>query len=125
MSPVSLGFSGVGLGALYVLVRVLRGDAAKLLESNAADATGAVTMGALWFFAFFWNVVALPVGYLMTQSMLDGEASWWFAWVLIFPLLGIGMLLAAIKATFIYLGGLIRRALAGPDDTTHSQRRGS
>lgn len=106
MLPFSLAFGGVGLGALYALTRVLRGksaqrDAAAYRGSGvASDARGGIL--GLWVFAFFWNVISFPIALLFVPRLInDGE--WVGLLVMLFPLVGLFLAWAAIKATWAYL----------------------
>ncbi|MBN1237965.1 MAG: DUF3592 domain-containing protein [Gammaproteobacteria bacterium] len=52
---------------------------------------------AAWFFAAFWNVIAIPVGFMTTLEFLDGNRPAIFG--LLFPLAGLVLIAWALKAT--------------------------
>jgi hypothetical protein len=56
------------------------------------------TVIAAWFFACFWNLVSLPGAFLAVRQALD-EQSYGRLFVLIFPAVGVGLLIWAIRAT--------------------------
>lgn len=103
--PFSLAFGGVGLGALYALTRVLRGKTAQRAAAPrgsgmASDARAGIV--SLWVFAFFWNVISFPIALLFVPQLInDGE--WVGLLVMLFPLVGLFLAWAAIKATWAYL----------------------
>ena len=103
--PFALAFGGVGVGALVAIFFILRGDrkATKKDRAAAAAAASAVAQqssgaGFLWVFAFFWNAIAFPIAALTVPDIIrTGE--WIGLFVLLFPLVGVGLLWAAIAAT--------------------------
>jgi len=66
------------------------------IRSNAKS-----TMGFLWFFTIVWNAVSSPVIFVFLEEWQSGN----YAVVvgLLFPLIGLGLLYAAIKVTREYL----------------------
>jgi hypothetical protein len=101
MIPFVFGFGGVGVGALWFLVKSLVGPSeparAKGGKSVAAssDTTGVL---AIWVFAFFWNVIAIPISVLIVpEAVRNGE--WAALFVLIFPLVGLLLVWGAVSAT--------------------------
>ncbi len=99
-SPFALGFGGVGLGALWMMYRTLLPDATPARAKSKAGKrnTPDSSLGILWVFAFFWNVISFPIALLAIPQMLaDGQ--WLGLLVGIFPLIGVVMLYAAIAAT--------------------------
>ncbi len=97
--------------------------AGRIEDSNRGTMVGA------WIFAGFWNLVSLPGAYFgIRQLMNEGEKGALF--VLIFPAVGLGLLVWAIRATLRYrrfgvsrldlatvpapLGGELRGAVIAP-----------
>ena len=103
--PFALAFGGVGVGMLVAIFFLLRGDRKATREDRAAAAAAASAVaqpsngaGFLWVFAFFWNVIAFPIAGLTIPDILrNGE--WMGLFVLLFPLVGVGLLWAAIAAS--------------------------
>ena len=92
--PFALGFGGVGVGALWVLVRTLF---ARSGTDAVASAAPSGVLG-LWVFTFFWNVIAFPIAIVVVpDAVAKGEYAVLF--VLLFPLIGVLMLWGAISAT--------------------------
>src|SRR4029434_10902257 len=55
-------------------------------------------LGGIWFMAIMWNAIAFPIAVLaVPQGIASGE--WMVLFVLLFPLVGIGLLWAAIAGT--------------------------
>jgi len=104
--PFSLAFGGVGVGALVAMVFVLRGKGGEGGATQAVNqAVGADSAGGggsarfLWVFAFFWNAMSWPIAFLAVPGIVrDGE--WVGLLVLLFPLVGLGLLWAAMSATW-------------------------
>jgi len=109
MVPFALAFGGVGVGALWVAAKVVREPARRKAHrapppaAAAMQAAGSGT-GGLWIMAVFWNAIAFPAAALaVPQAIASGD--WLVLIVLIFPLIGVGLLWGAIAATF----GRLRR----------------
>ena len=105
--PFALGFGGVGVGALWVLVRTLfaRGG-----SKGAAVAAPSGVLGT-WIFTFFWNVIAFPIAIVVVpDAMAKGE--YWVLFVLLFPLIGVLLLWSAINATITAVRNVFRRQSA-------------
>ncbi len=107
--PFSLAFGGVGVGALVALVFVLKGKG----EGGAGEAVNRA-IGArdgdtqtvdnasprfLWVFAFFWNAMSWPIAFLAVPDIVE-SGEWLGLLVLLFPLVGLGLLWAAVSATW-------------------------
>jgi hypothetical protein len=59
------------------------------------------TLWTSWAFTVFWNMIGFPSGYLGVQAALQqGKPGGYVA--LIFPLIGIGLLIWALRATIRY-----------------------
>jgi hypothetical protein len=108
LSPFAFVFGGVGLGALYAMVRIIK--AGKPKEESvatrdkrviAASTDGSVAF--MWIFALFWNGISWPIAILAVPEMLQAE-NWVGLLVLVFPLIGLMLLWAAIKMTFAAVG---------------------
>ena len=97
--PFAFGFGGVGIWALWLLARVLLTNDTGFLAPLARSSGG---LPWLWSFAYFWNVIAFPVGILVFQEIMR-EQAWAWSWVLLFPLIGVGLLWSAIKDTFAHV----------------------
>lgn len=91
MVPFSLAFGGVGVGALAALVSILRGG-----QGGPSNVSGA---GWLWIFAFFWNALSFPIAILVVQDVMK-TGEWGALFVLLFPLVGIGVIWAAAAASW-------------------------
>ncbi len=110
---VALVFGGSGL---YLIARALRGKkraevsdelrarhpgepwlwnpewSSRRIGDNSR--TGAI---GLWVFALFWNAIAAPIPMFFSDELQKGNR---FVWIgLVFPLAGIGILIAAMRAT--------------------------
>lgn len=100
LTPFALGFGGLGVVALWMMVRTLFPDAppAKGKSKGRKRSKPDSNLGILWVFAYFWNVISFPVAILAIPPMLaDGQ---WLALLLgILPLVGVVMLYAAIVST--------------------------
>jgi hypothetical protein len=102
--PFALGFGGVGVGALVVLVKTLLPARAPSGPPRRSEFAG---LGAMWAFTFMWNVISVPIAYIAVPQLID-EGEWVGLLVLLFPLIGALMLWGAITSTI----GAIRRTLA-------------
>lgn len=60
------------------------------------------TMIAAWVFAGFWNVISIPAAYFAVRTALE-EKSYGVLFALIFPVIGLGLLTWALRATTRYL----------------------
>lgn len=104
-----LVFGGMGLG---LIVFGLRGKAAKVdtpeargklwLEkpewsSNEIRSGAKTGMYGIWAFALIWNLISFPMLYIVPEAYEDEGAV--ALLILLFPLVGVGMLYWAIKAT--------------------------
>jgi hypothetical protein len=105
MTPFALGFGGVGLGALFMFSRMLRGGKDEDRQPTMAAGPGAGAVG-LWVFGFFWNVIAFPIALIAVPEMI-ASGEWLGLLVLVFPLIGLFILWAAIRSTWtaIRMGG--------------------
>jgi hypothetical protein len=136
----AITFGGVGFGGIGFTLAARR----KLKEQEALkakypsepwrwqkdwaagriDDTGRGTMWMSWVFATFWNLVGFPAGYLGVRDALQkGNHVGYVA--LLFPLVGTGLLLWAVRNTLRYrkygisrfelstIPGTIGRTLAG------------
>ena len=133
-------FGGVGFGGIAATLvgrRRLKEQAA--LEASHPDrpwlwrpdwASGRiidssrVTMFTAWLFAAFWNLVSFPTGFLGVRAAIqEGKPAALLA--LLFPLVGIGLVVWAVRATLRYrkygvsrlelstIPGVIGRTLTG------------
>ena len=86
--------------------------------------SGRATMFAVWVFAALWNLISFPTGYLGVRAAIqEGKPAALFA--LLFPLVGMGLLVWAVRLTLRYrkygvsrlelvtIPGLIGRTLTG------------
>ena len=126
--PFSLAFGGVGLGALVAMVFVLKGKGGEAggdrtqaaldqaLGTVSKDGTqpDSATPRFLWVFAFFWNSMSWPIAILVVKDIAN-TGEWAGLLVLIFPLVGLGLLWAAVATT--WRAFLERRRGAGPART--------
>ena len=76
-----------------------------------AQAQGNATPRFLWVFAFFWNAMSWPIAFLAVPDIVE-NGEWAGLLVLLFPLVGLGLLWAAVSAT--WNAWLARRGGAGP-----------
>ena len=104
MTPFALGFGGVGLGALYAVFAMLR-PAREDKQPTMAAGPGAGAL-ALWAFAFFWNVISFPIALIAVPEMMK-TGEWLGLLILLFPLIGLLLVWAAVKSTWmaIRMGG--------------------
>jgi hypothetical protein len=92
LAPFALLFSWIGLGALWLIRRLSTGET----PEGASNTAGA---GVLWLFAIVWNAISFPAAIIaIPQGMADGE--WGVLFILLFPIIGLGVLWAAIAGTF-------------------------
>jgi len=105
LTPFALAFGGVGLGALFLVRRIFtEPETQPGAKSRAPAKTAASAVGGLWFFALMWNAISFPAAAIaVPQGLAEGE--WGVLFVLLFPLIGIGVLWAAIGATVAWLRG--------------------
>jgi hypothetical protein len=104
--PFALGFGGVGVGALYVMLRTLVGSSE---PSQAATSGRGMGLAGAWIFAFFWNVISFPAAiFLVTDAIHKGE--WMWLLLLILPLIGLLLLWGAITATWRAIRARLTRA---------------
>ena len=71
----------------------------------------------LWVFAFFWNVVSFPIAILVVRDVVTANGEWVALLVLLFPLIGVLVLWAAIASTVSLLrrgGGSLSLQTADP-----------
>jgi len=102
--PFALGFGGVGVGALSVLVRTLF---ARKGTSAVAAAAPSGLLG-IWIFAFFWNVIAFPIAIVVVPDAV-AKGEWAVLFVLLFPIIGVLMLWSAVSATISAIKNAVRR----------------
>ena len=109
LSPFALAFGGVGVGALVVAARTLFTSKMPLQDVNREKVSHKPTptkassgVAGLWVFAFFWNALSFPIGFLVVpEAIQNGE--WIVLLVLLFPLIGLLILWSAIASTFGWL----------------------
>ena len=108
--PFSLAFGGVGVGALVAMAYVLKGKGGaggtrQALEGALGTASKPAAAGNkaaprfLWVFAFFWNAMSWPIAFLAIPDIVE-NGEWAGLLVLLFPLVGLGLLWAAVAATW-------------------------
>jgi hypothetical protein len=114
MGLFGLVFGVVGFGGIVAAVKARQAgaeaDAKRALHPEAPWmwrpdwATGTIedsnrsTMVAAWIFAGFWNLISLPAAFFGVRQAL-GDESYGALFVLIFPAVGLGLLVWAIRAT--------------------------
>lgn len=105
--PFAILFPMVSIGALWLVVRILRTPATELasgpkLSGNAteikSDARAAVF--SIWIFAMLWGLIAFPIAFLFIPQHFGH--SWWWPLIAVFPLVGIGLIWMAIKRTITW-----------------------
>jgi hypothetical protein len=113
----AITFGGVGFGGIAAVLagrRKLKEQAA--LEARHPDSpwlwrpdwasgrivdSGRVTMFTAWIFAAFWNLVSFPTGFLGVRAAIqEDKPAALFA--LLFPMVGIGLLVWALRSTLRY-----------------------
>ena len=128
LAPFALAFLGIGIGGLKLVRRIFTEPEADSPGAKArgrkggsqAAANAASGAGGLWFFALMWNAISFPAAALaIPQGLAEGE--WGILFVLLFPLIGIGVLWAAIAATVERL----RRGSAGASSRQLNKSRRS
>ena len=109
--PFALAFGGVGVGALYMLVRTLAGGkghgapasagaAGRQARKIQSDQRSGVLM--LWVFAFFWNAISFPIAILfIPEAIANGE--WLALLVGLFPVIGLLLIWGCIAGTVNYI----------------------
>jgi len=114
---VAITFGGVGFGGIAVALAGRRKlKAQEVLEAGHPDspwlwrsdwASGHIddssrgTMVTAWIFATFWNLISFPSGFLGARAAIE-EAKPAAFLALLFPLVGIGLLVWAVRATLRY-----------------------
>ena len=105
-SVFALAFGGVGVGALVMFFASL--FRAFVPAQPATRARGGSGLGAVWVFTFFWNVISIPIAFLVVpDAVQNGE--WAALLVLLFPLIGLLMLWGAIGQTITAIRNAFRR----------------
>ena len=109
LTPFALAFGGVGVGALWVMANVLRGEGAGSGSEGAQRAVdralgtsgkgGQASRRFLWIFAFFWNALSWPIAILALRDIV-ARGEWLGLLVLLFPLVGVLVLWGAIAASW-------------------------
>jgi len=111
--PFAVGFGGAGLAAFiligrqalgfgrgggsYALKRArLHGGDDPRRQSLQSAGAGALT---LWVFAFFWNVISFPIALIAVPEIVK-SGEWLGLLVLLFPLIGLFLIWAAVKSTW-------------------------
>jgi len=145
MSIFALTFGGVGIGGIVganvgrrklaerAALEARHPDAPWLWRSDwAAGRIEDSNRGTMWFawaFAGFWNLVSLPGAWVALRTVLNGGEKVALV-ALIFPLVGLGLLVWAVQATLRYrrygvsvlelrtVPGVVGRSLAGVVRTT-------
>jgi hypothetical protein len=120
LTPFVIGFGAVGLGAFWVLTKVLGGDEPEKPQEGPRSSDARRGLIHAWVFTVLWNSVAIPAAILAVPQMLERK-DYVGLFVLIFPLIGIFVLWAAISATIGYL----RRGGARLHLTPENPRAGS
>jgi hypothetical protein len=102
--PFATLFPMVSLGALWMLIRILRAPAQETSapakpKPNERDirSDARLSARARWLFATFWGLIAFPVAFVMVPE-LYGRSWMWLA-VMIFPIVGLLLIWAAITQT--------------------------
>ena len=116
--PFAFGFGGVGLGALWFMVHTLRGEQRKPAARVRSD--GLRNLAISWAFTFMWNVIAFPIGIFVTLDAIE-SGEWVGLIALLFPLIGVLLLLGTIAGTV----SLLRRGGAELHLATATPRMGS
>jgi len=99
LAPFALAFAGIGLGGIRLARRIFTEP-----EGVQPTAKGASGARGLWFFALVWNAISFPMAALIVpEALADGE--WGALFVLLFPLIGIAVLWAAVVTTVGQLRG--------------------
>ena len=106
LTPFAVAFGGIGVGALWLVRRIFReetepakiekGKSRRRKQAAMASATNGV--GGLWFFALVWNAISFPAAMIAIPQGIN-EDEWGVLFILLFPLVGIGVLWAAFSAT--------------------------
>lgn len=99
--PFATVFPLVALGALWVLLKGLSAPArsyndAPKLEPNPAEIKSDARSSArgLWLFATLWGLIAFPIALVAVPEQFGHSWTWFL--VMLFPLVGIGLIWAAI-----------------------------
>jgi len=114
--PFALGFGGVGVGALYVLVKTVFSGASPPGTGRAAAPSG---LASTWIFTLMWNVIAFPIALIVVPDAV-GQGEYWVLFVLLFPLIGVLLLWGAISATMTAIKNSFKRAFT-PKPTSFQQ----
>ncbi len=104
-------FGGFGLGLLIALFRIPKEKDPTLplykekpwlindkWQTNEIRSTAKSTMYFTWGFAILWNVISAPIPFLIIEEVLK-KNNYFILLFLLFPLVGIGMLIRAIRQT--------------------------
>jgi hypothetical protein len=109
--PFAVLFPAVALGALWMMYKIVTSPADSSLPERPdnqiikdgvtylSDKSKSQTLG-IWIFALVWNILVWPFA-VMIWSTDNGVGVKWF--VLIFLLVGLGLLFAAVKTTLTTL----------------------
>jgi hypothetical protein len=111
--PFAVGFGGVGLGALWVILTTLFSREA---EPSAWVPGGAVPasaprrssgLGGQWAMTIMWNAIAFPIAFIALPPIWE-SGQWIGLIVAIFPLIGLLLLWGAISSTISAVAGSLR-----------------
>lgn len=111
--PFAVGFGGVGIGAVWVLLGSLFTSEAQPATwtpgSPAPPPRRSSGLGGQWAFTIMWNAIAIPIAFIAVPGIWQ-SGEWIGLIVLIFPLIGALMLWGAISSTI----SAIVRAIRSP-----------
>lgn len=113
----SITFGGVGIGGYIAVIVGRRRERAKAAQSelhphapwmwNPDWADGVIASGSrsamvgLWVFAVLWNAISTPLLFALPGELEKGNKAILIG--LLFPLVGLGLLIAAVRATLAWL----------------------
>lgn len=108
MLPFALGFGGVGVGALVVLLRTLtKREEAETPALPRVTRSASSGLGTTWLFTLMWNVISFPIAIIAVPGII-AEGEWVGLLVLLFPIIGVLLLWGAISATIAALKARLR-----------------
>jgi len=106
-----VAFGGFGLGLLIAIFTIPKEKDSTLplykekpwlindkWQTNEIYSTAKLTLYITWGFAIFWNAISSPILFILAEEILE-ENNYFILIALIFPLIGAGLIIQAVRKT--------------------------